>query len=244
MVGLTVQNFVSAAAGMAVMVALIRGLSRAGQRTDRQLLGRPHPHRPAHPAPDRVRVRDRADRHRRDPEPPRLHRRAHRRRRHAEDPGRAGGQPGVDQDARHQRWRVLQRELGPPVREPDEVQRLPRALLDPDHPVRPRVHLRAHGEGQAPGLRGGRGDGRPLVRRRGHAPVPGDRRQPEARRPGRDPDRHRHVTRRQPRGQGAAVRRRVLRARGARPPPGRRTARSTRCTTATRRPAGWSPWST
>jgi K+-transporting ATPase ATPase A chain len=33
MLGLTVQNFVSAAAGMAVMVALIRGLARAGQRT-------------------------------------------------------------------------------------------------------------------------------------------------------------------------------------------------------------------
>jgi K+-transporting ATPase ATPase A chain len=33
MVGLTVQNFVSAAAGMAVMVAFIRGLARAGQRT-------------------------------------------------------------------------------------------------------------------------------------------------------------------------------------------------------------------
>jgi K+-transporting ATPase ATPase A chain len=33
MTGLTVQNFVSAAAGMAVMVALIRGLARAGQRT-------------------------------------------------------------------------------------------------------------------------------------------------------------------------------------------------------------------
>ena len=33
MLGLTVQQFVSAAAGMAVMVALIRGLSRAGQRT-------------------------------------------------------------------------------------------------------------------------------------------------------------------------------------------------------------------
>jgi K+-transporting ATPase ATPase A chain len=33
MVGLTVQNFVSAAAGMAVMVALIRGLARAGQKT-------------------------------------------------------------------------------------------------------------------------------------------------------------------------------------------------------------------
>jgi K+-transporting ATPase ATPase A chain len=33
MVGLTVQQFVSAAVGMAVMVALIRGLSRAGRRT-------------------------------------------------------------------------------------------------------------------------------------------------------------------------------------------------------------------
>jgi len=33
MVGLTVQQFVSAAAGLAVMAALLRGLSRAGQRT-------------------------------------------------------------------------------------------------------------------------------------------------------------------------------------------------------------------
>jgi K+-transporting ATPase ATPase A chain len=33
MMGLTVQNFVSAAAGMAVMVAFIRGLARAGRRT-------------------------------------------------------------------------------------------------------------------------------------------------------------------------------------------------------------------
>jgi K+-transporting ATPase ATPase A chain len=33
MVGLTVQNFVSAAVGMAVMAALIRGLARAGRRT-------------------------------------------------------------------------------------------------------------------------------------------------------------------------------------------------------------------
>ncbi len=43
MVGLTVQNFVSAAAGMAVMVALIRGLTRARHAHHRQLLGRPHP---------------------------------------------------------------------------------------------------------------------------------------------------------------------------------------------------------
>ena len=33
MIGLTVQNFVSAAVGMAVMAALIRGLARVGGRT-------------------------------------------------------------------------------------------------------------------------------------------------------------------------------------------------------------------
>ena len=59
MVGLTVQNFVSAAAvGMAVFAALIRGLSRAGKH-HRELLGRPRAHDVADPAPDRVRLRDR-----------------------------------------------------------------------------------------------------------------------------------------------------------------------------------------
>ena len=50
MMGLTVQNFVSAAAGMAVMVALIRGLSRRRPAHHRQLLGRPRAHHVAHPA--------------------------------------------------------------------------------------------------------------------------------------------------------------------------------------------------
>ena len=40
MVGLTVQNFVSAATGMAVLVALIRGFSRKTTTDARQLLGR------------------------------------------------------------------------------------------------------------------------------------------------------------------------------------------------------------
>ena len=44
MVGLTVQNFVSAAAGMATMAALIRGLARRRLVDHRQLLGRPDPH--------------------------------------------------------------------------------------------------------------------------------------------------------------------------------------------------------
>ena len=165
MVGLTVQQFVSAAVGMAVMAALIRGLARAGQAHGRQLLGRPHPDHAADPASDRVRVRDRPDRHRRDHEHPRVHDGAHRRGRHAEDPRRAEREHGVDQAARHQRRRLLQRQLRAPVLEPDGAERLPRALRDPHHPVRARVHLRAHGQGQAAGLRGVRGHARALARR-------------------------------------------------------------------------------
>ena len=41
MLGLTVQNFVSAATGMAVLVALIRGFVADSSRNHRQLLGRP-----------------------------------------------------------------------------------------------------------------------------------------------------------------------------------------------------------
>ena len=101
------------------MVALIRGLVARGQAHDRQLLGRPRAHDAADPAAARVRVRDRARRQRRDPELPRLHRRctpspARPRR------SRAGPrEPGSDQAARHQRRRLLQRELRAPVREPD-----------------------------------------------------------------------------------------------------------------------------
>ncbi len=43
MAGLTVQNFVSAATGMALAVALIRGFARASAKIDRQFLGRSHP---------------------------------------------------------------------------------------------------------------------------------------------------------------------------------------------------------
>ena len=45
MVGLAVQNFVSAAVGMAVVVAIIRGIIRRGPAHARQLLGRPRPAR-------------------------------------------------------------------------------------------------------------------------------------------------------------------------------------------------------
>ena len=60
MAGLTVQNFVSAAVGMAVAVALVRGFVRAVDRPDRQLLGRPGPRDHPRPAADLLRRRDRA----------------------------------------------------------------------------------------------------------------------------------------------------------------------------------------
>ena len=50
MLGLTVQNFVSAATGMAVLVALIRGFARAATADDRQLLGRSDAQHALHPA--------------------------------------------------------------------------------------------------------------------------------------------------------------------------------------------------
>ena len=40
---------------------------------------------------------------------------------HADDPGRTGRLAGGDQGARHQRRRLLQRELGAPVREPERA---------------------------------------------------------------------------------------------------------------------------
>ena len=121
MVGLTVQQFVSAAVGMAVMAALIRGLSARRAAHDRQLLGRPRAHDLPHPPAARLRVRDRAARHRRHPEHARLHRRAHGRRRHAEDPRRAEREHGVDQAAGNERRRLLQRQLRAPVLEPDRA---------------------------------------------------------------------------------------------------------------------------
>ena len=54
MAGLAVQNFVSAAVGMAVAVALVRGLRPPQHRRARQLLGRPGPRHAPDPAADLV----------------------------------------------------------------------------------------------------------------------------------------------------------------------------------------------
>ena len=49
MLGLAVQNFLSAASGMAVLVALIRGFARRQAERDRQLLRRSHAQHAVHP---------------------------------------------------------------------------------------------------------------------------------------------------------------------------------------------------
>ena len=124
MVGLAVQNFVSAAAGMAVVVAIIRGISRRGRRTLgnfwvdltrttlRILLplsfvvaillslgGVVQNFRGLTEAtPVDAAVAAEAT---------------------PVDPRRAGGQPDRHQAARHERRRVLQHQLGAPVREPE-----------------------------------------------------------------------------------------------------------------------------
>ena len=114
MAGLAVQNFVSAAVGMAVAIALVRGLRPPQHRRARQLLGGPGPRHHSNPAAD---LGDRGDHpgHRRlYPElPPARPGRQHVGRRPADHHRRTGGQPGVDQGTRHQRWRFLQRQLVP-----------------------------------------------------------------------------------------------------------------------------------
>ena len=66
----------------------------------------------------------------------------------ADHPGRPGREPDRDQAARHQRRRVLQHELGAPVREPERLHEPDRDVLPRHDPVRGDVRARHAGEGQ------------------------------------------------------------------------------------------------
>ena len=72
---------------------------------------------------------------------------------------RPGRVADLDQAARHQRRRLLQRQLGDAVREPDRVLELRRGALHPPDPRRAHGHLRPHGRQPPPGLGPVRGDG-------------------------------------------------------------------------------------
>ena len=177
MLGLAVQNFLSAAAGIAVLIALIRGFVRresgqignfwvdftrstlyvllplscilavvlacAGRRAVLRAVPAGDPGRtPGHEGPGRHR---------------------------ADTAARPGREPGGDQATRHQRRRLLQRQLGASVREPDAVVEFPRGAGHPADPGRALLHLRQHGRRQAAGLGpagGHAGDLRALAGRR------------------------------------------------------------------------------
>ena len=161
MAGLAVQNFVSAAVGIAVAIALVRGFARS--RTDR--LGNfwvdLDPDQPAGPAADLDRVRGRVRRRRDDPELPPLPRRSSTLAGGTPDPHRRPvRQPGGDQGARHQRRRFsFNANSAHPVREPDRLDELAGDLPAAVHLVLAAAHVRPAGRQQAAGLRDRRGDG-------------------------------------------------------------------------------------
>ncbi len=152
MFGLAVQNFVSAGVGMAVLAAVIRGFaSRSGhelgnfwQDLTRSVLYILLPLSIVGALilvsqgvdPDALGVGELQDRHRARPDPgPRPDRLADR-----------------DQAARHQRRRVLQRQLDDAVREPNPVLELRRVPLHPPDPGRGDGPVRPHDRQPAPGL--------------------------------------------------------------------------------------------
>ena len=189
MFGLTVQNFVSAAVGMAVLAAVIRGLRPPRPRRARQLLGRPGADHALHPAAagDRDGPGDRAPRASSRPSTTRSPTRPSRRAPSA--PPTRRGQPVTQtitararrvadrhQAARHQRRRLLQRQLGRPLREPDAAHQLPRDAGDPADPGGADLHLRDHGRLARAGLGALRDDDGRAGRRDRRPPLPFEQR--------------------------------------------------------------------
>ena len=163
MAALTTQNFVSAATGIALLMALIRAFARDIRQDRRQLLGRPHPrdtlraaaarvHRRAYPGLARGAAEHRA-----------VCRCDHAGGRQADDQPGPGRLADRDQAARHQRRRLLERQLGGSLRESDPAQQFPPGALHSSDRGGAHPHLRPHGQGRAPRLG-------PLCRHVGHLP--------------------------------------------------------------------------
>ena len=152
MAALTVQNFASAAAGIAIAIALIRGFARQEMKTignfwvdvtratvyvllplslvgalflcSQGVIQNLHPY-------------TKVD---------------HGRRREADHRAGPGGFAGSHQEARHQRRRILQRQLRASVRESDAADQLRPDVPDLRDPGRLDLHLRQDGRRHAPGL--------------------------------------------------------------------------------------------
>ena len=122
-----------------------------------ELLAGPLPVARLHPPPALGRARDRAHLAGRAADLRRRRDRDDARGRRAVDRARPGRVADRDQAAGDERRRLLQLELGRPVREPERAHELPRDALDPADPGRPRLHVREAGRGAEAGLRGLRG---------------------------------------------------------------------------------------
>ena len=207
MMGLTVENFVSAAVGICVVIAMIRGIiSRSGsslgnfwQDLVRTLL---YVLLPLSVIGTLLLVSQGVIQNLGP-----LHHRAHAGRRHAvarPGPGRVADR---DQAARDQRRRVLQHQLGVPVRERQPVLELRRDAVHHLDSGCAHLHVRADGRQPPPGLGDLRRDVRAL-RRDDVGRVPGRAaRNPGAARCRRDHAGDCRLYRREHGGQGAAQRR-------------------------------------
>ena len=121
MLGLTHQNFLSAATGIVLAVALIRGFARASTKTDRQFLGRYHPLHALHPHSDLHSLCSVSDLAGHAADARRLCRRNDAGRRQADHRRRSRRLADRHQDARHQWRRLLQRQRRASLREPDRA---------------------------------------------------------------------------------------------------------------------------
>ena len=144
---------------------------------DRQLLGRPDPGRPVHPAADlrRRRAGPRLAGRPADVERPADHHDA--RGRKADHRLWPDGVAGMDQGAGQQRRRLPERQLRPSVREPDTAHELARDVRDPGDALLADLRLRPLRREPAPGLDHRRRDGADPRYRRGRRDEPRVRRQ-------------------------------------------------------------------
>ena len=194
MAGLAVQNFLSAATGIVVAIALIRGFARHARAQHRQLLGRPDARDAVRAAAAVAGARARAGIAGRDPELQPLQGRDHgggadlpaaQDRCRRQCPQGCGRQPGAGDrhhphaDAcRWARWprRRASRSSAPTAAASSTPTRRTRTRTRPRCrtslemlailliPAAPHLHLRPHGRGHPPGLGGARRHGDPVHR--------------------------------------------------------------------------------
>ncbi len=170
MAGLAVQNFVSAAVGIAVLAAVIRGLARRSSATIGNFWVDLYRTLVYLLLPLAIVVAVAPDLAGRAADLPRPCDRDDAPGRAADDRARPGRLADRDQAARDERRRLLQLELGRPVREPDRPLELHRDARDPADPGGRGVHVRADGARATARLGGVRRDVRRLRDRRRRQP--------------------------------------------------------------------------